>query len=326
MKLAAQVLCCALCAALPSAYAESKTSPAPSGKASVKPATKKHKIHHGKTHKKAKLASKAAEPAKPVAMTSGPVVTPAVASPTVSPAAVAASMPLPAPAVQTPPRPEVVKVAARNPYIAEQYAAMPTNPYLAQGMAVPEVQRANPYLPVATATTAAIPVAPVNTFAIAAPAAHMQPATPAVTASTAAQGNSYAPSQAPSLPVAAAAPSVATAAVSPEVVQPSPATQGGLKSQGSLLAKLDPLQSLSGLFNDVRTSIPILNGQDLLPRIKTVYPTGEKPLVILSFKCPTEMVGVSTPPMKALHEIVNYAFDGINKTNLLSFNMQQVCQ
>jgi hypothetical protein len=66
--------------------------------------------------------------------------------------------------------------------------------------------------------------------------------------------------------------------------------------------------------------------QAILPTIKTVYPTGEKPLKVLTFKCPTELVGVSPPTTKLLHEAVNFAFDGINKTNLLPFNMQQVCQ
>jgi hypothetical protein len=68
-----------------------------------------------------------------------------------------------------------------------------------------------------------------------------------------------------------------------------------------------------------------LSGDSILPVIKTVYPTGEKPLVVLNFKCPTEMLGITPPPMKLLHEIVNLGFDGLNKTNLLSFNLQQVC-
>jgi hypothetical protein len=115
-------------------------------------------------------------------------------------------------------------------------------------------------------------------------------------------------------PIPFSAPAASAPVASPSVSKASP------------LAALDPLQSLSSLFGDVRNSIPILNGQDLLPTIKKVYPTGEKPLVILSFKCPTEMLGVTPPPMKALHELINLAFDGVNKTNLLSFNMQQVCQ
>ena len=66
--------------------------------------------------------------------------------------------------------------------------------------------------------------------------------------------------------------------------------------------------------------------QAILPRIKTVYPTGEKPLKVLTFKCPTELVGITPLPTKALHELVNVAMDGVNRTDLLPFNMQQVCQ
>ena len=67
-------------------------------------------------------------------------------------------------------------------------------------------------------------------------------------------------------------------------------------------------------------------GQSLLPVIKTVYPTGEKPLVIVTFKCPTELVGITPLPTKALHDLVTFGMDSINSSNLLSFNMQQVCQ
>lgn len=67
-------------------------------------------------------------------------------------------------------------------------------------------------------------------------------------------------------------------------------------------------------------------GSSLLPSITTVYPTGEKPLKVVTFKCPTEMLGVQPPPMKLLHEAVNLGMEGINRTNLLSFNLQQVCQ
>jgi hypothetical protein len=66
--------------------------------------------------------------------------------------------------------------------------------------------------------------------------------------------------------------------------------------------------------------------QAILPVVKTVYPTGEKPLKVLTFKCPTELVGITPLPTKALHELVNLAMDGINSTDLLPFNMQQVCQ
>jgi len=66
--------------------------------------------------------------------------------------------------------------------------------------------------------------------------------------------------------------------------------------------------------------------QAILPKIKTVYPTGEKPLVVVTFKCPTELIGIDTPSTLLLHNAVNGGMDLINKSNLLSFNMQQVCQ
>ncbi|HRH81615.1 MAG TPA: hypothetical protein PLW81_11270 [Thiobacillaceae bacterium] len=82
------------------------------------------------------------------------------------------------------------------------------------------------------------------------------------------------------------------------------------------------LPSLPSLF-----SLPSLpEGLSVLPVIKTVYPTGEKPLVIVTFKCPTELVGITPLPTKALHDLVTWGMDSINSTNLLAFNMQQVCQ
>ncbi len=92
------------------------------------------------------------------------------------------------------------------------------------------------------------------------------------------------------------------------------------------------LSGTSNSFNQLFTSLkmalpsgPLSGDTTYLPVIKTVYPTGEKPLVVLNFKCPTEMVGITPPPMKLLHEAINLGFDGLNKTNLLSFNLQQVC-
>lgn len=66
--------------------------------------------------------------------------------------------------------------------------------------------------------------------------------------------------------------------------------------------------------------------QAILPKIQTVYPTGEKPLVVVTFKCPTELVGIDTPSTVILHKAINGGMDLINKSNLLAFNMQQVCQ
>jgi hypothetical protein len=66
--------------------------------------------------------------------------------------------------------------------------------------------------------------------------------------------------------------------------------------------------------------------QSILPTFKKVYPTGEKPLVVVTFKCPTELVGITPLPTKALHGLVDLGMGALNSSNLLSFNMQQVCQ
>ncbi len=90
----------------------------------------------------------------------------------------------------------------------------------------------------------------------------------------------------------------------------------------------DPMKSIGQLIKDVKMALPSMppSGQSILPVLKTVYPTGEKPLVVLTFKCPTELIGITPLPTKALHDLVNLGMDGINSTNLLAFNMQQVCQ
>jgi len=89
-----------------------------------------------------------------------------------------------------------------------------------------------------------------------------------------------------------------------------------------------PQASSGGFFSGLLPSIPLLpdSGQSILPKITKVYPTGEKPLVVVSFKCPTEVVGITPPTIKILHEAVSLGMTGINKTDLLSFDLQQVCQ
>ncbi|MFZ5483778.1 MAG: hypothetical protein ACOZB0_06060 [Pseudomonadota bacterium] len=79
---------------------------------------------------------------------------------------------------------------------------------------------------------------------------------------------------------------------------------------------------------DLRALLPSLpgEGQSFLPSIKKVYPTGEKPLVVITFKCPTELVGVTPPPVKLLHSAVDGSFNALNATDWLSFDLQQVCQ
>lgn len=86
---------------------------------------------------------------------------------------------------------------------------------------------------------------------------------------------------------------------------------------------------LEQLFGDIRRalpSMPPLADESILPTVKKVYPTGDKPLYVLTFKCPTELVGIVPPPTKVLHWLVSSGMDAINSSNLLPFNMQQVCQ
>jgi hypothetical protein len=84
---------------------------------------------------------------------------------------------------------------------------------------------------------------------------------------------------------------------------------------------------VGSFFSDLALSIPILpgSGQGILPTIKKVYPTGEKPLVVLSFKCPTELVGITPPPIMLLREVMDLSMEGLNKVDLLPFHLQQVC-
>lgn len=88
--------------------------------------------------------------------------------------------------------------------------------------------------------------------------------------------------------------------------------------------------SLGQIFNSLRDYLPEPHlpspDIDILPSITKVYPTGEKPLYVLTFKCPTELIGITPLPTKALRWLITAGMDGINSTNLLSFNMQQVCQ
>ena len=114
--------------------------------------------------------------------------------------------------------------------------------------------------------------------------------------------------------------------------QPWPAAPAqSAPAQSFTFAEAAPNASGSGLgsfFSDFALSIPILpgSGQSILPTIKKVYPTGEKPLVVVSFKCPTELVGITPPTIKILRGAIDLGMEGLNKTDLLSFNLQQVCQ
>jgi hypothetical protein len=322
MKIAAKLLCLALCTALPLGYAGAAWSDTSPKKHSVKAKVKKHKIRAKKSSaprisaRKAKSTHRVIAQPKPAA----PMVT---ASQVLSvPAAVVAPIVV---AVE----PAVVKAlsAPVNPYLAQPHAAVSSaNPYMPQPpMPWPEqtvsAPTVNPYLVKAVQTAVATPGNPYQ----AAPAS-----VPAVKLAAVSASNTYLASTPSAQPVHAPAPLAAQpvqASPAQQAAQAEPVTSVSANKSATLgfLASLDPKQGLSDLLGGLRNSIPLLNDQDLLPTIKKVYPTGEKPLVILSFKCPTEMIGVTPPPMKALHELINLGFDGLNKTNMLSFNLQQVC-
>lgn len=319
MQFATKLFCFAICATMPLALNAAPLKTGSSKASSVKVTSAKV----AKSAKTAKHKLKAKHGVKKtVARQDGAkavVIQESVPKLAISPTtASVVNTDIPRPALVAAPSAPVRRV---NPYLAEQYAQSAHNPYLAMEVAAPQALLAdNPYLAKPNASPQPMPAAQAApsapwSFPPVAPLA----AAPAMTVPQVAM---------PSAPATAAPGAAAQAAGgNPNFVSPTaPPTSGRDTGVPTTLAKLDPMQDLNRLFNSVRNGIPALNGQDLLPTIKKVYPTGEKPLVILSFKCPTEMVGVSTPPMKALHEIVNYAFDGINKTNLLSFNMQQVCQ
>jgi len=89
----------------------------------------------------------------------------------------------------------------------------------------------------------------------------------------------------------------------------------------------DSLFEIGRALGGLGLSIPLLDsGRSILPTVKKVYPTGEKPLVVVSFKCPTEVIGVTPPTIKLLHDVVDMGMEGLNRSELLSFNLQQVCQ
>ncbi|HNQ05381.1 MAG TPA: hypothetical protein PKH69_12315 [Thiobacillaceae bacterium] len=124
-------------------------------------------------------------------------------------------------------------------------------------------------------------------------------------------GGSQAAMREDAVPAVAAAPDAPATPVVPAVVAIS-----------------SPTFSPSRVFSDFRSGLPHIPflDQTVLPKIQTVYPTGEKPLVVVNFKCPTELVGIDTPSTLILHNLVNGGMGLINRANLLSFNMQQVCR
>lgn len=255
------------------------------------------------------------------------------------------ALPAPLPAVQQAvPAPQ----ATTNPYLAYRLPILPPTPWTPPAFKAPQFQApawSNPYAPAAAVAPATpLPVAAMQPAATSQPwwnnpyLAHMRPAA----AQAPKQPEAAKPAAWPafSAPVPVAPPQIAEAAkaffapakqvpLPPAEVPASPPPQTAAAQPPQAEAEQSDGQSMGEMLEKLKYTIfpnTPPSGQAVLPTIKTVYPTGEKPLKVLTFKCPTELVGVTPPPTAALHEIVNLAFDGINKTNLLPFNMQQVCQ
>lgn len=81
-----------------------------------------------------------------------------------------------------------------------------------------------------------------------------------------------------------------------------------------------------GEIQSLLPAMPPLSDVAVLPKVTKVQPTGEKPLYVLTFKCPTEVIGITPPPTKLLHNLVSSGMDAVNSAGVLPFNMQQVCQ
>jgi len=103
--------------------------------------------------------------------------------------------------------------------------------------------------------------------------------------------------------------------------------------QASTTQASTPVSPVAGpgqLISGLRDFLPDLHlpsaDIDILPSITKVFPTGERPMYVLTFKCPTELVGITPPPTKALRWLITSGMESINSTNLLPFSMQQVCQ
>lgn len=154
------------------------------------------------------------------------------------------------------------------------------------------------------------------------------PVTPAATAPVppAALPWGAAPTYVPPVYTPRPVPVIATRAENPYLPRSLPREAGVERAIEPVVAA--PQASSGGFLSGLAQSIPLLpgSGQSILPKITKVYPTGEKPLVVVSFKCPTEVVGITPPTIKILHEAVSLGMTGINKTDLLSFDLQQVCQ
>lgn len=262
------------------------------------------------------LAYRQAQPEAPTPA----AVAPATASPGV-PAAFPPWPPQPAasdlrampPAVVAPP-------VAVKPDVAVASRPASGNPYLAYRLAQPEAAPPVAFAPV--------------TAPQALPSWRARPSSPPVSAA-----QTLAPTALAALPpasVAAVTPPPPVAAYAPPRETRNPylpaapvATDGGTAGAQAARPAAQPPTSFSGVYlGSMQLVAPVRPPMDqaILPTFRKVYPTGDKPLMVVTFKCPTELVGVTPLPTKALHGLVDLGMGALNSSNLLPFNLQQVCQ
>lgn len=218
--------------------------------------------------------------------------------------------------------------APANPYLAASTSLSKpgANPYL-PGNDLPVVRAPNPYLPQAAAPA----VQPAAVAAAAAAPALALSLSQSLARPPVATTVEVSEPPKPAEPVKPVDQVVTVTAPSPAAARPAgnPYLMYSYAYNGSPAMNLsNPLDSLGHTWSDIKNLLPSLPTSDMaiLPTLKKVYPTGEKPLYVLTFKCPTEVVGITPIPTKALHWLVTAGMDAVNATDLLPFNMQQVCQ
>lgn len=89
-----------------------------------------------------------------------------------------------------------------------------------------------------------------------------------------------------------------------------------------------PTDALADTLAGLLKSLPELpfDPLELLPSIRLVRPTDAKPLLVITAKCPTELAGITLPPVKFMQDMLTLSFDTINKVGVLPFDLQQVCK
>lgn len=352
MKLFTTVLGCTLSACLALSHSGVALSASEPGLATSAPKKAVAKKVVKKKTKKARKTAKRRVIVAPVAAAPAGVPIPALPAVVSAPSSPSPALPqvavsvAPAPAVSLKPvavLPSTTIPAATAPVVSAPVAkALPEaaqgNPYL-PSTAAPVVTKPNPYLPGTTVAVSPRPAAPpaqtqpgyvykspfspAEAIARAAPATvATKPAEPA-TAPASRQVNPYLVNS-----MAMAQTSYAPTAASASVLPSMPSMPGfpELSSLGIPAVGTDVNKILGGL----REFLPDLHlpsaDIDVLPSITKVYPTGDRPMYVLTFKCPTELVGVTPPPTKALRWLIDSGMEAINNTNVLPFSMQQVCQ